>query len=546
MTKPLQDLLERYRTATAGSRPDEAAAKIHVDEIASKVAVFYERIRSLIDYQEEHLLRKNFINRILRRRLLLKDLNINKNIAEPLIKEIIRAGRLPNDSIPETKIGDVQRIVDNFLALARELRGLRSSQQEELYNWLIRITANAIEENLFPPVKDQMLSEFMFWTIKEHLAIGGREIAPETVDLQLFIAVQRALLRVDEDQLNYRLLKFIYPDWNNPDAEGKAGIVKQLASIKEQIKKHIHSKLGKHFFKLCNRYNTVFYLIGDLLEKGLSPEELADIFENDKILEKEIRAAYNTRYDRQKSKLRRLALFSVISIFLSKIVVAMGIEYPIDSGILANVFNKTAQLAGMAFRLPVLNEFSLSSTLINIFIPAILMLIIVSSIRMPSDENFAIVMKEIRSVLNGDKSYTLMIPRQKPLFTRFMLRLLYTAIFFGAFYYLTLLLLSIKFSVANIAIFAFFTSLIAATGVKIHNRSKEINMEEKKPKFLMFLVDIFALPFIHVGKLGLATLSKLNILVVIFNLIIELPFQFFIEFVENFRSFIKSQKEELH
>src|SRR3989344_5986994 len=68
--------------------------KMHVDEIAAKVAAFYEKVRNLIAYSEEHLLRKGTIDRILRRRIFLKD--FEKNFAEPLIKELIRSGHLAN------------------------------------------------------------------------------------------------------------------------------------------------------------------------------------------------------------------------------------------------------------------------------------------------------------------------------------------------------------------------------------------------------------------------------------------------------------------
>ena len=80
----------------------------------------------------------------------------------------------------------------------------------------------------------------------------------------------------------------------------------------------------------------------------------------------------------------------------------------------------------------------------------------------------------------------------------------------------------------------------------MHNRAKEISMEEEKPKVLSFFIDIFALPFITVGRWGLAALSKLNILVLIFNFLLELPIQIFVQFIENFRGFIKSKKEEIN
>jgi len=56
---------------------------IFVDEIASRVASFYEKIRGIIEWREEHLLRKTAIERVLRRRLVFQ--KSGEEIAEPLV-----------------------------------------------------------------------------------------------------------------------------------------------------------------------------------------------------------------------------------------------------------------------------------------------------------------------------------------------------------------------------------------------------------------------------------------------------------------------------
>ena len=106
-------------------------------------------------------------------------------------------------------------------------------------------------------------------------------------------------------------------------------------------------------------------------------------------------------------------------------------------------------------------------------------------------------------------------------------------------------MLSINFSLANIVVFIFFTSLVSAAGVRVSRQAKEISLEKKKATLSSFLIDLFAIPFITIGKWGLMALGKLNILVVVFNLIIDLPLQIFIEFLEHFRGFIKSRKDDI-
>src|SRR5574343_74377 len=80
---------------------------IHVDEVALKVAAFYENIRTVVEWKEDHLMRKAAIIRKLKRRFF--DLQMNNfsqtgDVAELLVFELIRGGLFPNDKIGESKI----------------------------------------------------------------------------------------------------------------------------------------------------------------------------------------------------------------------------------------------------------------------------------------------------------------------------------------------------------------------------------------------------------------------------------------------------------
>ena len=527
MPATLAKIVKIFLAHAEATRPEAVppeVARIHVDEIASKVAAFYERVRKLIDYREEHLLRKHFIERTLKRRLFLKE--VTGSIAEPLVKDIIRAGHLPNDTVPETVVREVDTVIGNLFVLLEHLRAQQNGERRKTQEWLIALTANAIEELLFPPTKETITAECMFGALKERLLIQGAGINDDDINLQLFIAIQRALLRVDEDLLHWRLLKFVYPHWITMKTEEVSEIAQSLPVIRANIARHVRHPLRRHFYKLADRYNTVFYLIGDLLDEPRSAAELEIIFSDEVKLASALENAYRLRYQKEKARLGRLAFFSVISFFLSKILVAFAIEIPIDRAV---------------------GQFSLENTVVNTLFAPLLMLIIVLAIRLPSEKNFPLVWMETQAIVyeGSDKKYIVKVPKGRSVFTELMVYAFYAAVFVAVFWWLAKLLLLLDFSPASIVIFAFFASLVAATGVKIQNRAKEISLEESKPTVFSFLVDLVAMPFISVGRVALAGLAKVNILVVAVNLLIELPFTFFVEFLENFRAFIKAQKEEI-
>ena len=87
---------------------EDDSPKIKVSELISMLAFYYEKIRNSVDYKEEYLLRRSSILRRLKRQIIIEGpLKILKSeeIAKNLLVEMIRAGYLANNKLPETKIG---------------------------------------------------------------------------------------------------------------------------------------------------------------------------------------------------------------------------------------------------------------------------------------------------------------------------------------------------------------------------------------------------------------------------------------------------------
>jgi len=82
-------------------------------------------------------------------------------------------------------------------------------------------------------------------------------------------------------------------------------------------------------------------------------------------------------------------------------------------------------------------------------------------------------------------------------------------------------------------------------GIRLMQRAKELTIEEEKEGFLGTIKDILFLPILRLGKWLSYFLQKHNFLSVFFNVLIDTPFQAFVEFVEQLRYFIKEKKEEI-
>jgi hypothetical protein len=112
-----------YREQNKEVKENEGEAKIKVSTLISKVAFYYEKIRNYVDYNEEHLHRKNAVARILKRLVVIEGaikISNSEETCRNLLTELIRAGYLPNDKIPESKIDEVKVILEKHLRLREQ------------------------------------------------------------------------------------------------------------------------------------------------------------------------------------------------------------------------------------------------------------------------------------------------------------------------------------------------------------------------------------------------------------------------------------------
>ena len=527
ISQQTQRLIQQYQSWYQSLQPKEGAATIHVDEVASRVANFYEKIRGLLDWKEEHLLRRAAIRRILRRKLFLR---VEQKIeAQPLVLELIRAGHFPNDKIEESKIGDVQKLLNKYIfIIENSLPPKKKKSQVQLQDWLSGLAACEIEEVLDPLRKERALIEYMTDLMAERIPLP-QVLSEEEKNSQIYIAVQKALFKLDSPIISYHLLKKRYPQWKDLPQDQLDGITKNIYTIWSTIENDFRHPLGEKFYRICERYDTPYLILGDVLSKN--PTEIQEKLSNPETLESSIRIVYKTRLAKLKSRLFRAATLSTVSIFLTKILIALAIEFPFDKYIT--------------------QQFSYQTLGMNILIPPFLMFFLVLSARPPRKGNLEKVIMETMKIVyaSGKKDiFKIKSSFKRGFLMKIVIFLLYLATFIASFWFIWWGLDKLHFSWPSKIIFIIFFSLISFAGVKIKERVKELSVEEEGGGFLGFILDWFSLPFIRLGKWLSGQWERTNVVLVLLMItaLIDLPFQVFVEFLEQWRYFIKEKKEEIH
>ena len=519
MALDMLSLAKKYAAPKGGVSASEPM--VHVDEVASQVAALYEKVRNVVDYREEHLLRKHFIERAYSRNLVLHG---EAKIALPLIKDLIRAGHLKNDTVPERKVADVQELVDRSRLLRVSLSAeLAPERRRRIEMWLEKIAVQAVEEHLFPPLRDSLVAETALRTLKDQVVVHGPIPDQEKLSLAVFLGVQRAILRADDEQIRFRVFEFLEPGWRTADPEELKAISLRLPDLRKRLNRSLKDPIQESVTRFVSKHAVIFHVLGDAVKRIEQDDFTEAALRDEQEFEPYLKKAYEKRFAGEKKKLRRFAILSVSSFFLTKIAFALALEIPLQKY--------------------VLHDFSVLNTILNVVIPPVLLLIAVAAIEMPGRKNAERVMEEAAAVAFGKKrEYVLKLPK-KGEGAGFGAEMFYGLMFLVSFGLVSWGLNAINFNPADIIIFILFTSLVAATSVRVYNRANQLSLTQPKRGILSLIGDALILPFVATGGVIIRGISKFNIFIIATDLLIDLPFQVFVSFVENVSDFLRGKKE---
>jgi hypothetical protein len=540
----VSQLISVYQDYYLALQSEVEEATLSVDEIASKVALFYEKIRKIVDWKEEHLVRRSAIERILKRKMISEISGISvvtgfdpQKIAEPLILELIRGGHFPNNKIPRKKIKEVQRALEKYTFIL-ENNPLSKNQEAvpkikkkiNFYNWILEIAACEIEEVIEPPVRERALIDCMVDLMDERIRVVPQNaLDDKEKKKQILIAVHRTLFHLDEPIISYHLLKLRWPQWHDLPHSVLSEIAQNILLIIEDLEKDLNHPFSGKFFNLCEKYDTLYLLLSDVLKTfAQKPEEMSEGITKPKDLITLVKKAYNKRLATLKSRLVRSAIYSTLSIFVAGAVSLYVFEVPLAK----LVYGHWRPLA----------------IVVDILLPTILMAILVGIIRPPRGDNLERVLKEIVKIVYESKEkdlYEIRVLKKKSLVMNFLIGFLYllgTVASLGLIFWVFSLA---KVPVTSLYIDTLNVAMIVFAALVIKQRAKELTVEERV-SFWEFSLDILSVPMAKIGQWLSKKWKEYNIVSVFFIALIDMPFSNFIGFIENWRSFLKEKKAEIH
>jgi hypothetical protein len=397
-----------------------------------------------------------------------------------------------------------------------------------LNQFIIDLLSSEIEEKLSPEKaqREATFAFFVYQVIRNKIKIEG--ISQDYKDMYFLAAIEKTYRRSDRAFQRYHFFTTFYKPIDQYRLDEIEKLSVKIPELFHKIDNSISNPLVDKLVSFTRKQLPPFLILFSIIRtKG---REVKEILSNKERLWTEVDTVCRQKYEQLSSRMRTLAIRSFIYIFLTKMVFALILEFPVSRFIYGEV-NQT-------------------SIIINTLFPPILMLLIVSFFRIPGEDNTKRIYNRIIDSIDAndtfEKKVSYMKKAEKP---RRPILIFGFTIFYSITFFVTLSLIYegltyLNFNLVSQAVFVFFVSIVTFFSYRIKQVVNEYRLEEKDG-VLSPIFDFFFMPVLSLGKFFSGELAKLNFFIVIFDFIIEAPFKFLFEIVEEWISFVKKRKEEI-
>lgn len=498
-----------------------------ISKSISLVAVFYEKIRNMLELHEDHLLRRNATKRILIRRLSLNPKGENE--AENIIRELAWSRYLQPSDITSSTSQKTQKVIDTYQAF-KILLAKNSSKSDRGYiqMFISDLEATEIDETIsdsYSQIENNKLY-FFYHTLKEKIIL--KNLDGEIKDTFFYVACEQAYSKNDLATIRAHLFFLKWGNIQSQNALDLETLSKKFLNEAKQIDLTISSNHSLLLYRFARRHTAPYKILTELIESN--PTNFQHILTNKELLIEKIHELCQLKYASIHEKIKATAFRSIVYIFLTKMIFVLLLEFPLTKIIY--------------------DQIDYFPIFINTIFPPVLMGAIVLLIATPNADNTKLIQSRIIDILDIDKTFettpTLIKDNliKKNNFRNLFFIICYLFLFSFTFSFLYIILDKIGFNIISKSIFLFFLCVVTFFSFRLRQAAREYTLvKEDHP--VGHVIDLFFLPILSIGKILSNQLSKINIIILFFDLIIEVPFKYIIEMVDDWLKFVRARKDEI-
>lgn len=555
--------------------------KLETSEVAGQMALWYEKVRTAVQYKEEHLLRRTAIYRILKRLIAIEQRKKKRRITMAFFLELAMAGYIQQKDANDDNFLRAEEIIARYLKALNFLgRTARNPAESlEIRRWFINLASEEIEDLLYPQKEKMAFIYAIYETLRpklkfslerapyplkgsrihgfqnmaeEYLGVGSlvepleNSFSPvfkavqtdaekakleRLLNMLIYISIFRNLRRSDRAMIRALVFNIYFPKWTSLSSENGdeiGRIVQKFLKKREEMEIIAeHPLMTRILFPIKKYMLSASFFFEAIMS---NPREAKSIVSQGFLLQQQIKDECNQRYAREKKKLRKRILRGILYVFLTKMLVALVLEIPYE------MINGTGAI-------------QYQSLLINLLFPPFLLGMIASSAKYPDDSNTKEIFRNAEILIYKSKQEeelkNIKITDRESAFAERVLDLFYIVLFFGALVTLVKFLGYLQFNVVAMLIFIIFTGTVSFFGALIRQSIRDLVITKDKEGFLSLIFDTILLPFVRLGRLLSVKFSQINVLIFILDFLVEAPFKFIIRAFEAWFDFLRRKRDEI-
>jgi hypothetical protein len=489
--------------AEATAAHESHTQKVHVTGAGRTLTFAYEQLRNAAEYTEEHLLLQRAIRRFYKRLFLTRDDKRIASSGEELIVELTLAGYLQNDTVPVATVEKISNLAVDFYA-AQTRFGKDT--------WAVDLLAVEAERLLNDDTKRRVFSQFAYDHFLESIdrakVVSGRT---DHYEVALFIAVQKALLKSDQASIRANLLRRYQ----------QSPVSEDYATTNKMIDTAFTALTTEKLFRVVDRRGAPFRILWRLIDEHedfnrllLSREQFLSAYETQ----------INNEYTRIDKRINRGIIKSVIFLIITKVLIGVAIEVPYDY-----------LMHGEIVVLPLA---------INLLFPPVYMILLRFTLTQPSGANTTALIDTIDELLYS-KEDTLVLSQRTGRGFGMAFNVFYSLFFLVIFAGATWGLYTLGFSILHMLIFFVFLSTASFLGFRLSRQIRELEVVQGQQDGVTIIRDFLYIPFVVVGRWMSEKYSKINIVAMTLDMVIELPLKTVLYLMRQWGAFISSKKDDL-
>ncbi len=511
-------LLARHLThlyqeeASRHSRLDKVE-KVNVVGAGGALTAAYEQLRNAAENTEEHLLLQRAIRRFYRQLFVTRDESLLDHSGHELAVELTLAGYVPNDTLTKQQVSEISALASSYYDAYVRLLERRQLTPAQATKWTLDVLSVEVEAIVSDHGKERVFVEVAYAELSSMLKardVFGHD--DENFGAALYIAIHQALLKSNDAVVRTALLHRYSVSVASLDA---------YVTFNMQLDSLIDSDTTDKLYHIVDRQGAPLRILRRMMEEH---DHMDSLLENRTNFLDKYEKQVEIEYSRVATRINRAIIRSVIFLIITKFLIGIAIEVPYDYW-----------AHGEIIWLPLI---------INLFFPPIYMYALKATHQLPGHANTRGLVDRIDAMLYGDEPPRLDI-RTKRSGAGAVFSLLYAVTSLAVMGAVIYGLLLLNFSLVHIAIFFVFLSAASFLGFRLSRLIRELEIVRSAQNGMTFIRDLVYLPFVVVGQWISDKYSKINVVSIVLDMLIELPLKTVLRLVRQWGAFIDERKDQL-